>query len=438
MSHRIGIKERLWGLLGSRELSVFIFVMACTYALFLIIFATVVPLPWVNNIARLLPFKVLYLLFFVNLIICEIRWLPAIIGKCRRARLPETTDDLQRFKYRIEVRDEGSGVRRLEGYLRSRGYKIQWSVVSGQGLENPSLLAPRSSLLLYASKGRFSSIGNLLFHSAFIFILLGGWTGLFSSFDSSTLLMEGEEFLTSETTQPAVNFKVEKITPAYWGNELLFTDLKADVRYPYKGGIGSGMIRLSQALSLGGSKVTVSGIGFAPKYLLKDKAGLDIGSGFVKMNIFPPGTEDHLQISGYPHKISVSFYPDHEVKDGKVISRSMNPVNPAYYVKVFRNKAVSYSGLLKPGEVAEYEGLRLSFPEFKYWGMFRIVKNSGFVFIWIACVLFIGGLAWRFLFYKREVAVIDEGDGVYLYGSSEYYPKLFEDKLRSLLGHIKH
>lgn len=421
MSHRIGIKEKLWDLLGSRELSVFIFVMACTYALVLIIFATAVPLPWVNNISRLLPFKVLYLLFFVNLIICEIRWLPAIIGKCRRARLPETTDDLQRFKYRIEVRDERAGVRRLEEYLRNRRYKV-WTP------------AYQSGTVLYAHKGRFSPIGNLLFHSAFIFILLGGWIGFFSSFDSSTLLMEGEEFLAPETTQPTVNFKVEKITPAYWGNKLLFTDLKADVKYPYKGGIGAGAVRLSQSLSLGGSKVTLSGIGFAPRYLLRDKTGLDIGSGFVKMNIFPPGTEDHLQIPGYPHKISVSFYPDHEVKDGKVINRSMNPINPAYAVKVFRNKAVSYSGLLKSGEVAEYEGLRLSFPEFKYWGMFRIVKNSGFAFIWIAFVLFIGGLAWRFLFYKREVAIVREASALYLHGNSDYYHRLFEDRLKMLAG----
>jgi hypothetical protein len=411
-----------WDFLGSRDLSVFLFVMACTYSLILIIFATVVPTPWVNRIAWLLPFKVLYLLFFANLIICEIKWVPVALKRCRKPKPPETEMDLERFRHKIAVSREPSAVNRLEKYLRRRGYKIQWSEE-----KNSSLLTPHSSLIFHAYRGRLSPLGNLLFHAGFLFLLTGAYAGVFNSSDRSFMLMEGEDLADS-----TVSFRVEKITPRYWEDKLLFTDLKADVRYPEKGAVESGVVRMAQPLSIGGSKVSINGIGFAPMYLLKDKNEVELDIGYVRMNIFPPGTEDHFQIPGYPHQIFVSFYPDYEMRDGRMASRSMNPVNPAYYVKVFRNKVPSYGGILKPGEEAYFEGLKLSFPEFKYWGQFRIVKNPGFIYIWIAFVLFGTGLVWRLLFYRREIAVVREGDALYLYGNSDYYHGLFEDRLKTL------
>lgn len=429
MGRNRDFKKRFWDFLGSRDLSVFILVMGCAYALILIIFATLVPTPWVNRIAWLLPFKILYLLFFVNLIICEIKWIPVVIRRCRKLRPPETPEDLQRFRHKITVQSSELRVQSLERYLRWRGYKIQWSGARGQ--------------LLHAYKGRFSPLGNLLFHFGFIFLLLGVWIGSTKSFEGSAMLMEGQDFMgtgaeysiaASTTQPPPVSFRVEKISPQYWEDKLLFTDLKADVRYPSKEGIESGVVRMAQPLRINGSKVAINGVGFVPRYILKDKNGMELDSGYVRLNIFPPGTEDHFQIPGYPHQIFVSFYPDHEIKEGKVINRSMNPVNPAYYIKVFRNKVISYSGIIRPGEEANFEGLRLSFPEFKYFGVFRIVKNPGFAYIWVAFILFCAGLVWRLLFYRREVVIIRADEGISLYSNSDYHHRLFADKLSVWAG----
>lgn len=430
---KISFKERLWDFLGSRNLSVFIFVMALTYTLILIVFAFIVPTQWVNRIAALLPFKILYLVFFINLAICEIKWIPVLIRRCRKPKCPETVEELQRFRHRIEVRSQESGARRLEKYLRWRGYKVRESEVRSQKSEGDLPIHRfTDSPILYAYRGRFSPFGNLLFHIGFLFLLLGVWAGSFSSFDSTTMLMEGEDFVLPSTDRQPISFRVEKITPAFWKDVMLFTDLKADVRYPYLGEVRSGVARLAQPLNIGDVKIAISGVGYAPMYVLKDKNGENLDSGFVRLNIFPPGNEDHFQIPGYPHQIFVSFYPDHEMTDGKIKNRSMNQVNSAYYIKIFRNKVLSYAGVLKPGEEAYYEGLRLSFPEFKYWGMFRMVKNPGFVYIWIAFILFGTGLIWRLLFYKREIVVVKEGEALYLYGNSDYSPQLFENRLRVL------
>lgn len=431
-------KKWLGDFLGSRDLSVFIFVMACTYALILAVFATAVPTPWVSRIAWLLPFKLLYLLFFVNLIICEIKWIPVIIRKCRKHRLPTTVEELQRFRHKITFQGSEFRVQSLGKYLKRRGFKVIETEVLSLKSHDPGTKAPVSSLL-YAYKGRFSALGNLLFHAGFLFILLGGWLGFFRSFDGSAILMEGQDFMgtgaeystiASAMEPPSVSFRVEKISPQYWKDKLLFTDLMADVRYPSREGIESGVIRMAQPLRISGSKVSINGVGFVPMYILKDKNGTGLDSGYVRLNIFPPGTEDHFQIPGYPHQIFISFYPDHEIKEGKLTNRSMNPVNPVYYVKVFRNKVLSYNGIIRPEEEAYFEGLRFSLPEFKYWGMFRITKNPGFAYIWAAFILFGTGLAWSLLFYRKEIAVVKDGEALLIYCNSDYYQSLFEGRLR--------
>lgn len=439
-------KKKIWDFLGSRDLSVFIFVMGCTYALILVIFGFFIPVPWVGRIATLLPFKVLYLLFFINLIICEIKWIPVVIRRCNKPKLPETAEELQRFRHRIEVGTHGrmslqeSGVSGLEKYLRRRGYRVEIGVRSQESGDNDV------SPLLYAYKGRFSPIGNLLFHAAFLFIFIGVLVGPFKSFSGTTSLMEGQGFggsmeeynsISSKAAElPMVSFEVNRIIAEFWPKQFLFTDLRAEVSYVRSGIIQKGVIRLSQPLRMNGTIITMSDVGYVPMYFLRDKEGNELDKGYVRMNIFPPGRVDHFQIPGYPHQIFLSFYPDYEFRDGRIVNRSMKLANPAYFVKVFRNKVLSYSGILKPGEEAYFEGLRLTFPEFKYVGGFKIVKNPGFVYIWTSFILLGVGLAWRLLYYRREVFIVKEREGIYLYGGCDYYHRLFENSLRILVGRV--
>lgn len=426
--------RRVWDFLGSRDLSVFIFIMGLTYTLFLAIFGIVVPLPWVSNISRLLPFKILYLLFFINLVICEIKWIPVIVRRCERPKTLEIAEDLERFRHRIQVQGSEFRVRSLEKYLRRRGYKIQ-----GSESDTVSHLTSHVSPLLYAYRGRFSAIGNLLFHIAFLFLLIGVGTSSLFRFEGSARVTEGYPFSGSVDEYsaisasplsffPRVSFFLDKLTPRFWEGKLLFTDLKADVSYSE----GKGNAWLSSYLKIGGARVTINSIGITPMYVLKSKDGKALDTGFVNLAVFVPGSEDHFRIPDFPHQIFVSFYPDSEVKDGKVINRSMEIRNPAYFLRIFRGRLLVFSGLIRPAEEAQFEGLRLSFPEVRYWGEFRIVRDPGFTFVWISFVLFASGLVWRLLFYRREMVVIREGGSVYLYGSSDYYPRLFEDRLMML------
>lgn len=441
-----GFGKRAWDFLGSRDLSVFIFVMGLTYTLFLAIFGMAVPLPWVNNISKLLPFKVLYFLFFVNLIICEIKWIPVIVRRCRRPKCPETAEDLERLRHKITVSREPSAVSRLEKCLRWRGYKVQTLDYRLQTIDlgtESNVLSLRSSVptLLYAYKGRFSPIGNLLFHFSFLFLLTGVGVSLLFRFEGSARVPEGFEFNGSRgeysffsasplSSLPPLSFSLDKISPRFWKEKLLFTDLRADMSYPE----GRGSAWMSSPLKSGGARVTINSIGITPKYLLRDREGKELDAGYVNLAAFAPGTEDHFQVPGYPHQIFVSFYPDHEIRGDKVITRSMEMKNPAYSIRVFRGRLLVFSGLVRPEEEAAFEGLRLSFPEMRYWGEFKIIKDPGFVWIWTAFILFGVGLVWRLLFYRKEIVLVKEGTALLLYGNSDYYHKLFENELRMLAG----
>lgn len=434
--------KRVWDFFGSRDLSVFIFIMGLTYTLFLVIFGIVVPLLWVTNISKLLPFKILYLLFFINLVICEIKWIPVIIRRCGRPTCPETEEDMQRFRHNIEIQNSKFKIQNLSSYLRRRGYRVTLEVRSQKPEEERvSDLASHISPFLYAYRGRFSTIGNLLFHIAFLFLLAGVAASSLFRFEGRARVPEGYPFSGSRAEYsmsssallaglPNVSFSVEKITPRFWEDQLLYTDLRADVTTDN----GPGSAWMSSPLSINGARITITSLGITPRFVLKDKEGKELDTADINLAVFAPGTEDHFQIPGFPHQVFVSFSPDYYVSNGKAGNRSMELNNPVYLLKVFRGRLLVYSGGIRPKEEAVFEGLRLSFPEIRYWGEFRIIRDPGFTIIWIAFVLFGIGLVLRLLFYKREVFVVEKDGVVHLYGSSDYYHRLFEDGFAAFAG----
>lgn len=419
----MGIANKLWDFLGSRNLSVYIFIMGLTYILFLAAFGAVVPAWWVNNISNLLPFKVLYILFFINLIICEIKWMPVVVRRCRRPKVPETEADWQRFGRKLTVQSSEFRVQELGKYLKRRGYRIQTTDNRLQ-TEDLGLESKVSGLesIFYAYKGRFSSIGNILFHLSFLFIVAGVFVSSNYRFEKKVLLMEGQE---SED-----GFKVIRIKPEFWKERLLFTDLLADIESKD----GKNVVRLSSSANVRGAKITIQGISYAPKYVLRSLNGGMADVGYVNLANFVPGSVDHFSIPGFPYKIYVSLYPDHEIREGKIGTGSMNLSNPGYVIKVVRGKTLVYSGVLSLKDEAFFDGFGLSFPEIKYNGTFRVVRDPGMRLIVVAFILMGVGLTWKLLFYKREVAVRIFGDATCLYVNSDYYPNLFLKRYMAVIA----
>ena len=433
------IIKKIWNFCGSRNLSVYIFITGLVYFFFLLAFGAVIPSWGVANLSKLLPFKVLYILFFINLIICEIKWVPVVLRRCRRPEMPEMAEDLGRFRERIEVRSQESGVRSLEKYLRRRGYKVQRPGARGQGPveSGASPLTPPSSLILHAYSGRFSPIGNILFHISFLFLLAGVFVSLNYRFELKALLMEGQEFVGAVYAKEDagnqrkflkdMRFEVKEILPRFWGGEMLFTGLKSLISHDGREDVA----KLSSGINIHGARVTIEGLSYTPKYVLRDLEAGVMDVGYVNLANFVTGSVDDFNIPGFPYKIYVSIYPDFEKKDGKLATNSMNLLNPKLFIKVVRGKMSVYSGLIGLRDEAYFDGLGLSFPEIKYNGAFKVVKDPGEWLVWAGFVLMGTGLIWKLLFYRREVSVNVFGGKVYLSTYSDYYGELNAQKVCS-------
>lgn len=431
---------------GSRNFSVFVSVMAITYVLVLAVFALFVENRWLDVISGLLPYKLLYAMFFVNLILLEIKWIPAVIRRCHMPGAGRA-EMLARFGQAVPVTGPSTNTKvafrigELVQYLKRRGYRMR----DGNNGGNTSG-KPRTITLLYACRGRFSPLGDLLFHAGFLLILFGAVTNVYTRFEGTALVAEGRSFVGSKeeyrrlqtasatAALPFVDFDVGKISADFWEGKLFFTRLEAQLLH--RGGYDTA--KLSDAARVDDADVTISGFGYVPRFVLKNKEGQTVEQGYVTLNIFVPGSEDNFQVRGLPHRIFVSFYPDYAEVAGKNVNRSMNPLNPAYALRIYRGRIPVYSGIVKQGEWAEYDGLRLSFPSFIRFGDFKIVRNPGHPFIWAAFILMGFGLVWRLLFYRKELALWrDETGNIWLSGHGDYYPRLHAEWLAYLAEKFK-
>jgi len=420
--------KSLWALAGSRALSVFVLVTSVTYALVLAVFGVLVETRWLDIMAGLYPFRLLYALFFLNLVLFGIGWVPGVVRRCRRAEpaLPG------RLEHARQIPGAGFRVEDLKQFLRRRGYRI----LDAAAMDVP----PGQASVFYASRGRYSPLGNLLFHAGFLLLLVGAVTNAFYRFEGTAFITEGGSFTGAKTEYrtiaspstaalPEVDFDVEKISAEFWRGRVLFTRLEAQLMD--RGGLD--VAKLSSAARVGNADVTISGYAYAPSYRLKNREGEIVGLGSVRLNIFGPGSEDYFYVPGYPYKIFVSFYPDHAEVNGKIVNRSIEPLNPAYFLRIMRGRIPVYTGLVRPGAWAEFDGMSISFPSFVKTGNFLIVRNPGNPFIWTAFIAMMLGLAWRLLWYRKEVVLWrDDAGRNWLSGSADYYRKLHAGWIDSL------
>lgn len=315
--------------LGSWRLSVVLMVLAALYHLFLVVWSATSPAGVVRNIAGLAPFWIVYALLLVNTTVCFSR------------RLAMLRADL---------------VRR-----------------------------------------RVAQLGSFLFHGAFLLVASGFLLTLLMRQDARTWVALGEEFEARPeqylehspprrmaTGVPPLRFRVERLEPRFWADQLLFTELAADLRFPHGELVRT---RINRPLWLGGATfVRLSGFGWAPRFELADARGLRIDSAVVKLNVFPPGVRDFFVPPRFPHRVHVQVFPDYAPAATGPTTRTMNLVNPALAVEVRRGRVELGGATLRLGEAFHFEGLSLSFPEILPWGEFSIVWDPG------APVLFTGYL----------------------------------------------
>jgi hypothetical protein len=419
--------KRFWNFIGSRDFSIIIFIMGMTHVLVLFGFAFLVPTEWVDSIGAMLPYEVLYGSFFVNLLLCEIRWLPVVRDKCRKKTVEQIHADFKcdALKTRVAPRLNESRFRKS---VKRAGYRLSEGNVEGHRY-------------LYAIKGRFSACGSLVFHLGFFLLLLGVVLNLMFRFEGQALLPEGFRFDGSKESYmsvseapksevPKVEFFLEKIDRSYWDGQVFFTELAARVRHTG----GPSRLQLSKTTRIGGAEVTLSAFGYAPAYNITDLASRSRWGNVAVLNIFTPGAEDFFQIPGYPHRIFVALYPDFVEKNGKPSSKSMNFKNPVLSVRVLRGRTIVFNDLVRPNEKIAFDDHVLRITDVKRWAIFKIVAAPGRPYIWAAYIQMLLGLLLRLIFYKKELFLVQlPGGQCRVAGRFDYYNNLNNDWLTHLI-----
>ncbi|MDH5718010.1 MAG: cytochrome c biogenesis protein ResB [Spirochaetia bacterium] len=466
--------QNIWNFLGSRNLSVIIFIVSMTYSFILFMFALVVPTWWVNTIAKLVPFHILYMLFFLNITLCIIRWWPVIKSQCKLPANPQSKEETDKFKLKITLSAKSNAIQKIQEFLKTKGFQIY--------------ISEQTNKFLYSIKGRFSAMGTLLFHLSFLFLLFGVIINLLFRFEGTAILIEGQKFygLRNQyknispsflSSPPKTTFQVDKINPAFWEGKMLFTSLEAaifqDMKITQENEIKKKenenesttekiiqeteiiqesnqetlrkLITLSTAEKIDEAMVTLTGFGYAPEFTLKNLNDEILIEHYLILNIFAPGSTDTYSIPtplykggyDYPYTFFISFYADYAEKDGKPVSKSMDTNNIAYGLKIVRGSYPVFEGILKPNQWIEFDDLKLSFTDLKRWGNFRIVRAPGRIFIWLGLILMIAGLIYRLCFYRKEILFIEDDNGkLYLYGKFHYYQNLNKIWLENLAKKI--
>jgi hypothetical protein len=155
----------------------------------------------------------------------------------------------------------------------------------------------------------------------------------------------------------------------------------------------------------------LSGVGYTPRYELRDATGALLDSAFVKLNVFPPGQRDYFMPAGYPHRVYVEVLPDAERTGNGLVNRSLNLVQPAVVTRVVRGRVDLGQAALMAGEQHEFEGLALSFPEIAYWGEFSVIQDPGVPILFVAFVLALAGLLLKLRGQRAEVMWMPGADG---------------------------
>lgn len=391
---------RVLDAMGSRPLSVGLMASLMLYLAMLLGFTFTSPEPVVSTIARGVPFQLAYGLIALNTLSCIAVFWRTVRARCGPWHLLGTCSPVAASAAPVDL----SIARR---WLRRRGCSIS--------------IGPDGSL--HAGRGRFSALGSPLFHLSILLAaggaLLedrGGFTGRALVNEGYAFYGEPREYLSLTEAQvsraPQMSFRVRSIRPEYFGNELFFTELVAEVETPVGPEAEVREVRLSDSVAMGQGHVTLTGFGYSLDYELLGADGSREEEGLATLMVFPPGRRDSLQLPDRPYSIFIEVFPDFVVDgQGAPSTRGMALGDVRVGVTVLRNRSVLAKRVVPLGEAVRFEDLQFKPVRLVPQGQFRVRRSPGVPVLGASFVLILAGLALRLLWTRREVLLTPRAGG---------------------------
>jgi cytochrome c biogenesis protein len=232
-------------------------------------------------------FSAIYLLLFISLIGCVV---PRAIAhyKAMRSQPPRTPKRLSRLpEYGTLVIPADAGIPAsaaitgAAGVLKKRGYRVEVRDADG---ERPSLGAER---------GFAKEVGNLVFHTSLIGVLVSVAIGGLFGYSGQRILVEGDTFVNTlvgyDQFTPGTNFQSSQLQP--YSLQLDKFDITFDRESQGKFGqpidfsaavttkenpdapAQKEILKVNDPITLGGTSIYLTGNGYAPVVTIKDGQG---------------------------------------------------------------------------------------------------------------------------------------------------------------------
>ncbi|MFF1881165.1 cytochrome c biogenesis protein ResB [Pseudarthrobacter sp. NPDC058196] len=232
-------------------------------------------------------FSAIYLLLFVSLIGCVV---PRAIAhyKAMRSQPPRTPQRLSRLpEYGTLVVPADAGIPASDainsaaGLLRKRGYRVEVRDADGA---LPSLGAER---------GFLKEVGNLVFHTSLIGVLVSVAAGGLFGYSGQRILVEGDTFVNTlvgyDQFNPGTNFQSSQLQPyslqldkfnitfdreskGKFGQPIDFSAAVTTKETP-DAPAKQEILKVNDPVSLGGTSIYLTGNGYAPVVTVRDGAG---------------------------------------------------------------------------------------------------------------------------------------------------------------------
>ncbi|GAB3517219.1 cytochrome c biogenesis protein ResB [Arthrobacter monumenti] len=293
-------------------------------------------------------FSAIYLLLFISLIGCVIPR-TAQHAKAMRSQPPRTPRRLSRLPHYGALAipaDAGvsasSAIQDAAAILKKRGYRVDTRDFDGA---RPSVGAER---------GFMKEVGNLLFHTALIGVLLSVAIGGLFGYSGQKIIVEGETFVNTlvgyDSFEPGANFDKGQLDPyslrlddfnveferqseANYGQPLSFTakmtTTPAPGAEPQKQ-----VLKVNEPLTIGGTSVYLVGNGYAPVVTVRGGNGNIAYQGPVVSVPSDGAYTSSIVIKAPDAKPSQLgfvglFLPTAVVgEDGRTIASDPDPLNP--------------------------------------------------------------------------------------------------------------
>lgn len=248
--------------------------------------------PWLDKLQMFdvyssVWFSAIYILLFISLIGCVV---PRAVqhGKAMRSQPPRTPRRLSRLpEYGTLVVPASAGLSAADAMsdaarlLKRRGYRVELRDVDGG---RPSVGAER---------GFVKELGNLVFHTSLIGVLISVAIGGLFGYSGQRTLVEGETFVNTlvgyDTFNPGTNFNSSQLdpysvrldkfqvtfdreSPGRYGQPLDFNatlTTKASPTAPAE----QQVLKVNDPVSLGGTNIYLVGNGYAPVVTVRDGQG---------------------------------------------------------------------------------------------------------------------------------------------------------------------